>query len=199
MWPSVDTYDDPGWRKVWRYLPLWLLPIQFVATALVRRAATDGITRLRSVYLRMLLVPFLFLVVLYVISNQSRPQRVLWMPAAVALVGLADFGSLSRLRQRRLFPNPQTERAVASAYGATMMIGIGRAEVPMLLGFVGFFLTDRLWSYLVGMGFSLACMALIAPTRADIERRQLELTERGSTLSLGDALLRFQPRRRSRG
>jgi hypothetical protein len=48
----VDTYDDPGWRTALRYLPLLLVPIPFVYTALLRRRAVDEITVLRSLYLR---------------------------------------------------------------------------------------------------------------------------------------------------
>jgi hypothetical protein len=192
---AVDTYDDPGWRTVLRYAPLWLVPIPFLYTVLLRRTAGDGVTRLRSVYLRMITVPFMILVVLYVIRDRSLPQRDPWMPAAVAVVGLAGVVASYWVRHRRL-PNPQTERALAGGYVGTLMIGISVAELPMLAGFVGVFLTHRLWSYLVGMGFSLVCGAMIAPTKADIERRQVELTERGSKLSLGVALLRYRPPRR---
>jgi hypothetical protein len=197
---AVDTYDDPGWRTVWS--PLWLVPIPFLSTALQRRRAVDGITRLRSLYLRMVTVPFLLLVPLLVIWDRALPQRNPWVPAAVAVVGLVDVVALSWVRRRPL-PNPkpkqafEPEQALAGAYFATMMIGISVGNVPQLLGFVGFFTTDRLWSYLIGMGFSFVCWALVAPTKADIERRQLELAERGSTLSLGVALLRYRPPRRA--
>jgi hypothetical protein len=80
----------------------------------------------------------------------------------------------------------------AGAYVGVMLIGMGLAETTALLGFVGVFLTHRLWPYLLGMAFSLVGLTLIAPSREDIERRQRDLTDRRLPLSLGEALLGFR-------
>jgi hypothetical protein len=57
------------------------------------------------------------------------------------------------------------------------------------LGFVGVFLTDSLWVYVLGMGFGLLGLALLAPTRADITRRQQQIASLDSTKSLLEALV----------
>ena len=55
----------------------------------------------------------------------------------------------------------------------------------------------RLWIYLVGLSFALAGFAIIAPTRANIERKQQKIQASGSPLSLGQALLDSTPPRRN--
>jgi hypothetical protein len=58
-----------------------------------------------------------------------------------------------------------------------------------LIGFVFLFIVDALWPLLVGIGFSTVGLALSAPTRGDIRRRQQQITAAGSLLSLEEALM----------
>jgi hypothetical protein len=68
----MGTYEDPGWRRIVRYLPLLLLPLPLMPSVLIRRPAGDGITRIRALYLRAVTFLFLFLVPLFVINSQDR-------------------------------------------------------------------------------------------------------------------------------
>jgi hypothetical protein len=58
------------------------------------------------------------------------------------------------------------------------------------------FLGGSLWIYLVGLPFGLIGLWIVAPTQSDIERRQREITEAGSSLSLLDALISVPPAKR---
>jgi len=70
-----------------------------------------------------------------------------------------------------------------------MFIGIGCADSVALFGFVGIFIGGTIWLYLLGLAFALPGLALIGPTRADIERRQQQIAAQGSSLSLLEALM----------
>ncbi|HEV8621350.1 MAG TPA: hypothetical protein VGR33_00445, partial [Actinomycetota bacterium] len=69
------------------------------------------------------------------------------------------------------------------------------ANSAALFGFVGVFIGGSFWLYLLGLAFALPGLALIAPTRADIERRQRQIEAQGSSLSLLDALIDIPPPR----
>jgi hypothetical protein len=60
---------------------------------------------------------------------------------------------------------------------------------PSVVAFIGTFFANKLWLYLVGLAFGFLGFALIAPTRADIERRQQQIAAQGSSLSLLEALM----------
>lgn len=70
-----------------------------------------------------------------------------------------------------------------------MFIGIGRADSVALFGFVGIFIGGTFWLYLLGLAFALPGLALIAPTRSDIQQRQQQIAAQGSSLSLLEALM----------
>jgi small-conductance mechanosensitive channel len=97
---------------------------------------------------------------------------------------------LARLRR----PDPtaalptSSPEPLARYYRALFFIEVGVAVAAALWGLVGVFLVGSLWIYLVGLAFGLVGLLMIAPTRSDIERRQREITEAGSPLSLQDAL-----------
>lgn len=58
------------------------------------------------------------------------------------------------------------------------------AEVPLLLAFVLSFREDALWPYLTALRLYLVGMALIAPGRSNLDKREEQLRRRGSTASL---------------
>jgi hypothetical protein len=109
-----------------------------------------------------------------------------WAPYVVVLGGLLNLAGVWRTRRRRL-PAESAEKLAAFCY-AFFFIGIGYALTPSLLGLFGAILTHSWWIALLGLPFTFVGLALIAPTRGDIERRQRELTLTGSPLSLGRAL-----------
>jgi hypothetical protein len=94
---------------------------------------------------------------------------------------------ISRLLKRRL--QGQTPDEIAKRYTALFFVSFATAEYPALLGFVGFFVTNRLWVYVLGMSFSVVGLALIAPGRRNLARLQTRLREDGSSMSLVGALM----------
>ena len=197
------TYQDPGWRAVWKYLPLMVLSIPFAILApfailygrrLLGRNV-DGITRLRALFVQLQMPLVGFLVVLYFISREkgATASGFSWFPLLVIAVGFYELGGLFWLRSDRWLRSkraqPLTPRTAAGAYVGAFFIGIGLALTPALVGFVGVFMTGELSSYLLGLAFAVPGFLFIAPTQADMERRQRQLNERGMSFSLGEALM----------
>lgn len=77
----------------------------------------------------------------------------------------------------------------AAFFFAWFFLSLAVANLPALIGFIGVFIANELWPYLVGMGLSLLAFSLFAPTRREIERRQQQITGTGSPLSLGETLM----------
>jgi hypothetical protein len=86
-----------------------------------------------------------------------------------------------------------TTQTLAASYRAVMFIGIGSANSAALFGFAGIFMGGNFWLYL--LAFALPGLALITPTRADIERRQRQIEAQGSSHSLLDTLIEIPPPR----
>lgn len=84
----------------------------------------------------------------------------------------------------------KTPQTLAASYRGVMFIGIGFADSVALFGFAGIFIGGKFWLYFLGLAFALVGLALIAPTRADIERRQRQIEAQGSTLTLLEILMR---------
>jgi hypothetical protein len=110
-----------------------------------------------------------------------------WFAGLVAIYGAAAIGLVQWARHRPL--SLGSPKQLAASYRALFFIGLGYAQSAAYLGFVGVFLTDSLWVYVLGMGFGLLGLALLAPTRADITRRQQQIASLDSTKSLLEALV----------
>ena len=187
-----------------KYLPLMLLaipflilvPFVFLRSRRLLGKDVDGITRLRALYVQ-LLVPLIgFLITLFFISRDEKGAAAsgfTWFPWVVVAVALYELGGLLWLRSDRWLRSkrtrPLTSETAAGAYVGAFLIGIGIAYSPVLIGFVGVFFVGDLSTYLLGLAFSLPGFLLIAPTEADIERRQRQIDERGASFSLGQALM----------
>jgi hypothetical protein len=151
-----------------------------------RRAETNGLILLRSVFLGLVAPLLLFIVALSFIGPWDGGDEG-WVPWAVVVLGIASLAYVARIRRR---PLPTTSpEALARSYRALFFIGVGVAEAAPLWGFAGVFLGGSAWIYLLGLAFGLVGLWMIAPTRRDIERRQREITAAGSPLSLQDALI----------
>ncbi|MGH2636872.1 MAG: hypothetical protein ACRDHU_12105, partial [Actinomycetota bacterium] len=74
------------------------------------------------------------------------------------------------------------------SYVGRVLLGAAVAETPVALGFAGTLIAGEPWPALVGGAWGLAALSFVAPTEADLDRRQAELTASGSSLSLRDAL-----------
>ena len=182
----MTIHEDPGWwpslRGLWRH---WLLLVGSVMRVGARRVETNGLIVLRSVFLSVVAALLLFVVPLSFVGPWDGGDER-WVPWAVVVIGIASLAYVARIRRRPLLTtSPET---LARYYRALFFIGVGVAADAALLGFVGVFLGESLWIYLVGLAFGLVGLWMIAPTRSDIERRQREITPAGSPLSLLDAL-----------
>ncbi|MGZ6545544.1 MAG: hypothetical protein ACXVEI_09560 [Actinomycetota bacterium] len=94
---------------------------------------------------------------------------------------------------RRRSLNLDSPQTLAESHRSAFFTGIAFAHAPALFGVAGVFVGGSLWIYLVGLPFALAGMALIAPTRHNIEWKQREIDALGSPLSLGQAIMDSTP------
>jgi hypothetical protein len=174
--------EDPGWKPTLRRYALHLVApwTQF------RRRNLDGLTQLRHVWLALTSSLFLFLFVLYSIRDDPRSGSA-WFPIAIVGLGVASLARVIALQGRRLDGSSAAE--ARKTYLAGFFKSFAAAELPAFLGIVGFFVTKRLWVYLIAMPFTLIGMFLIAPGRGNLARVQQTLRESGSSVSLVDALM----------
>ena len=96
---------------------------------------------------------------------------------------------LSRLPvlERRVL-SAEAEARQVTIYRAVFFIGVGLSESIALWGFVGVWITERIWMYPVGLALSLVAFARMAPSRRNIDRLQRQIDEIHPDLSLGRAL-----------
>ena len=147
----------------------------------------DGLTALRSVFVGMVAALPLFLLPLFFIAPWNGRGESAWALGLVVLLGTIGLFRVRTARNRPLRIE-STER-LASSYRANFFIGVGHSVAPSVVAFIGTFFANKLWLYLVGLAFGFLGFALIAPTRADIERRQQQIAAQGSSLSLLEVLM----------
>ena len=182
---GVADYDDPGWRAAVRGIGWFVVPIVHLWTW-KRRAEEDGLTALRRVFLGVVDSLFLFVVSLaYIVPWNSGHAGVAAL--LIALLGTANLLMIFLLNRRPL-PGGTPER-LAGGYKARLFVGIGYAAATALFAFCGSLITQSLWIYLMGLAFSVISFAILAPTKANIERGQQSVQRTGSPLFLGQALL----------
>jgi hypothetical protein len=182
--------QDPGWRPALSRGLIGSIPLVGI---LVRnrasRGAADGLTGLRIVFTSIIGAQVILVVLLLlIVEGGGDAGRFPWLLLTYGVVSLAVIG-YARRRPLRTSSNG----SLVGSYRATMFLGMGLAEASTLLGIAGAFITDERWIAVLGLVFGFAGMALIAPTRGDIERRQEALTAAGSPLSLRDALMGLPP------
>ncbi len=187
------TREDPGWPPVFRAAWWVVVPILDVfARRHINRTSANQLIALRAQFFTAISPLFLFLAILPFIAS-SGSDKVDWLPFLVAGCGVLSLANILWLRRHALMTN--TAQTLAASYRASMFIGIGSASSPALFGFAGIFVGEKFWLYLLGLAFALLGFALIAPTRADIERRQRQIEAQGSSFSLLDALIETPPPR----
>jgi hypothetical protein len=182
---SGVAVHDPGWAEALKSTTPIVGPIR-----MMRAQASGGenpLVALRAIYVALLASLPLFLFVLSFIVPWDGSSAQDWFAGLVAIYGAAAIGLVQWARHRPL--SLGSPKQLAASYRALFFIGVGYAQSAALLGFVGVFLTDSLWVYVLGMGFGLLGLALLAPTRADITRRQQQIASLDSTMSLLEALV----------
>jgi probable F420-dependent oxidoreductase len=175
-------YEDPGWRP-----SLWIMVLALSPFSVMRRANRTGqppLVVMRSVLLAMSISLLIILFLLTFIRSRIEPTVARWVLALPVVTGGVSLAAILWLRQRSL---AESSDPVAAFRGA-FFIGLGLAELPAFLGFVGTFISNGLLSYVIGLPISLVCFGLIAPSRGEIERRQLQLDAAGSAVAFGQLL-----------
>lgn len=144
-----------------------------------------ALARARIVFWSIVVGAVLLLVLGLVMPGEAK-EGFGWLTALAAGVGAIAATAAWWIRRRPL--RADDEPGLARAYVARVMLGVAIAEVPVAVGFAGTLVADEPWPVLVGVGLGLAALSLVAPTSADVDRRQAQLADAGSTLSLRDAL-----------
>jgi hypothetical protein len=73
---------------------------------------------------------------------------------------------------------------LAASYRVHLFLAFALNEIPLLIAFILCFLRGEWWPYLFDLPFFLVGMAIIAPSRNNLARRQRRIQEQGSGLSL---------------
>jgi hypothetical protein len=178
-------YQDPGWVPA---LARMYLGSQFA----FRKRPSDGMVILRLLFLALLLSAFLILFVLSFIIDRWGAFD-LALAVAIAALGAAGVAAALWTTNREL--DVSSAATLAQSYRTNFFLGFAMSQAPLLISFVISLIKHEQWPYLVALPFHLIGMALIAPSRRNLNRYQDQIGRRGSNLSLGRALSSFPPNR----
>jgi hypothetical protein len=185
---ASKPYEDPGWRPAFKRLGLGGLRRS-------PQAGMDGVMITRLIFLALLLSALLILYVLvFIIDRVGTPDVTLG--SMVLVLGIGGVAASAWTANRQLDINSAS--ALAESYRTNFFLGFALNQAPLLMSFVFCFTEEELWPYLVDLPLYLIGMALIAPSRRNLARRQEQVQHQGSTLSLGRSLSTLTgPRRTS--
>jgi hypothetical protein len=171
----TNPYEDPG----------WLVAVSRLHRGPRRKAPVDGVVLLRLVFLALSLAALMILFVLgNIMPAVGKPD--LTLSAVVVVVGLGGIAAAVWTSNREL--DVSSASALALTYRTNFFVGFALVEGPLVISFVFCFLIERTWPYLMALPLYLGGMALISPSRWNLQRRQEQIRRRGSSLSLGRAL-----------
>lgn len=175
--------EDPGWRPALKgVLMAPLLPL-VARRAHQRGEHVDGLITLRTAFLAYTSALVLFGLVVVLVSASEPDTGPAWWVVVPGLVAVPSVVAVAALVRR-----PLDLAALEASFRQRFLLSIAVAELPALVGFVGAFVAGRPLAYLVGAVGSAVGFALLAPTRARLDREQDELVSRGSTVDLRAAL-----------
>jgi hypothetical protein len=179
-------YDDPGWPSI----PA-LIGVSMTPWRRSRTLARDGLTATRTIWIGLVGSVVLYLPLLAFIAPWRCGRSVGIAP--VLLIG-AVFPTLAAVAwtQRRSL-DASSPGALAGTWRTSFFFGIGFAQSIGLAAFTVAVLTGNARVYVLGMLPTLIGLAMIAPSRRNIDRRQQEIGASGSPLSLGRALMGPSP------
>jgi hypothetical protein len=156
---TEQSYEDPG----------WLLSFRRLHPGPRGGAVLDGLVLLRMVFLALLLAALMILFILgFIIPATGTPD--LGLSVAVVIAGLAGVAGAAWTRAREL--DVRNASHLALTYRTSFFVGFALVEAPLVMSFVLCFITQRSWPYLMALPLYLLGMALIAPSRHDLERKQ---------------------------
>jgi hypothetical protein len=178
--------EDPGWvpavGNFWRVL---LFP-----TIAMRGRSMQRTPVLISLRMMTVAAPVSWLLiysVLTLLHRQSRPEGVTLMVIVIVLDGVLSLVIFQRLHERAL--STVDDATLASEYRAVYLLGWALTGSVVLVGFVGVFITGRLWLYALALPFGIAGIWLLAPSRGRIARDQISLRAARWKLVLLEALM----------
>lgn len=173
---SVDPHQDPGWKPA----------LEYAMPGAARGPQSAGaITVFRGLFLALVGAPLVMLFVMALVFEEvGAPDPPL--AGVVVAIGLAGIAAASWTRRRPLEGNDEAE--VTASYRTLFLLGFALAETPLLVSFVLAFVTDELWPFLMALPLYYLAMALVAPSRSNLDKRDEQLRGRGSTISLRRAL-----------
>jgi hypothetical protein len=181
--------DDPGWRPAVKAAAWALIPGMAVLRA--RRPPSSGggdaLTPLRSIFLTFALTLCLIgIVVGFLAAGGTRSN----MSARAGPLLVAAVGTVTVLVVR-FVPRPldcRSDASLAASYRSRFFLRLAFAQAAALCGFVAFFLTADPAMYPLGLVFSAAGFASLAPTAAHLHADQQQLDMAGCGRSLVRAL-----------
>jgi hypothetical protein len=123
-------------------------------------------------------------VLTFVIEEVGTPEPALG--SLVVVLSLAGLWTARWTARREL--DLSNEGALAATYRAHFFLGFALNEAALLCAFALTFVVGEMWPYLLAFPFYLVGMWLIAPSKANLRRRQEQVTSQGSTMSVTRAL-----------
>ena len=174
---------DPGWRPAFSQATRTL--VRFGVKARAERVP-DALTATRVIFLGIVYALFMFLLVLAFIEP-TKGAGVGRAPYLIGLVGVASLSSIWWVLGRPL--STTDPKSLAGSWRTRFFIGLGLAEVVALIAFAAALVVGNRWLYVIGLGFALYGLWMIAPSRKNLARDQDRLRLQGSSLDLTSALL----------
>jgi|GEM_PF-1186444 len=184
MTDQRGTPTDPGWKPVFRRLPLLLVPVLGMRAMALNRSGLDS---LRMVWLTL-----------------AHAMVLLWLPVLLiggsgfglvgsqaAVVVAAVVGVVAQLFAPRLAPelDPTTPRNLVDSFQRATLTRIGLAQFALAVGLLGFLASGGVAAYAVGFVIAAAGMADAAPTRRHLVVAQAKVDQAESGLDLRSALI----------
>jgi hypothetical protein len=126
------------------------------------------------------------LVAVGLLRPDREPAGFRWLGLLAAATGALVVAAVWWIRRRPM--RADDDDGLARVFFARTVLGVAVSEIPFLVGFAGTMVAGDRWPVLVGTAFGAIALSLVAPTDREIDRRQAELGEAGSGLSLRDAL-----------
>jgi hypothetical protein len=145
---------------------------------------------MRTIFISTIVSWALFFMILAILDEPSSPAAR-WFPILVVAIGLLSWTLIVVWRRRPL--NATSPSTVSAGFQRIAMVGYALAETPVLLGFIGFFVTGELWVYLIGVPFGLVGFRLAGPTAANLRRWQGQLRSGGLSIRLVETLSSSAP------
>lgn len=177
--------DEAGWFS--SKTLLWIF-VPGIGVQRAQQGQANGLETLRMVFTSFATAILMIGVVVAFLASGGGTGSGL-SPVVVA-AGVAGFGLVS-LVAPRLLQKPldcASRDALVGSYRTRFFVRLAMAQAASLVGFVGFLLSGRWWTYPLGATFSVIGFLRLAPNSANLRRDQEELSTAGCALSLADAL-----------